>query len=244
MTKSEKYQALVAEARADSNVLGLLLLGGRGKGQATEYSDYDAELIVKDIAAASAYKKYEEKDVVDTINPMALEQFRMHATWGGSDAWDRYAYAHNKAVIDKTNGEIQRIIDEKGVVPAGKIRALVEENIGGYMNAVYRALKNFRDGNLLASKLDAAESLPYLLTALFGSEGRLRPYNKFLRWELEQYPIADLPFGAEDFLAKVGQIVTTGDVVAQKELFRTFISYFRAKGFTKTIDSWEEYRFE
>jgi hypothetical protein len=244
MTKDQKYQALLAEAQADPNIIGLILGGGRGKGQFTEYSDYDVEIIVTDPVAAQAYKKFEEKDVIDSINPMTLEQFRAHAAWGAHDAWDRYTYTHNKAVIDKTGDELQKLIDEKGAIPSGKEGAVVEENVGGYMNAVYRTLKNFRDGNILASKLDAVESIPWLLAALFATENRLRPYNKFLRWELEQYPLSGFPIATDEFLKQIETIISSGDIATQKTLFKTCLAFFRAKGFTQTINSWEGYRFE
>ena len=244
MNKDQKYNALVAEAQTDPNIIGLILVGGRGKGQATEYSDYDVEIIAIDAEAATKkYKQYEEKDVIDTISPMTIETFRSHAEWGGEYAWDRYAYAHNKAVIDK-NSTIQKIIDEKGVIPPGQEAKVVEDAIGGYMNAMYRTLKNFRDKNIFAHRLDAAESIPWLLTAIFGVENRIRPYNKFLQWELEKYPIAAFPFSAADFFTKIELIISTGDITTQKEVFKKCIQFFRDKGFTKTIDSWEGYRFE
>jgi hypothetical protein len=244
MNKDQKYLALVSEAQNDPNILGLILGGGRGKCQFTEYSDYDVELIAIDIVVASQkYKNFEEQNIIDTINPMTIDSFRLHAAWGGEDAWDRYTYSHNKAVIDKT-GEVQRIIDEKGRIPKGEEKKFVEDNIGGYMNSMYRTIKNYRDGNILAHRMDAAESIPYLLSALFGAENRIRPYNKFLRWELEKYPVADLQFSVEDFLKKIELIITTGDTVTQKELFKVFLEFFRSKGFIETIDSWEGYRFE
>ncbi len=244
MIKDQKYAALVVEAQQDPNILGLILAGGRGKGQFTEQSDYDVELIATDTAAAKGkYKKYEEKDIIDSINPMTLDEFRAHAAWGGPEQWNRYTFAHNKAVFDKA-GELQKIIDEKGVIPPGKERELVENNIGGYMNLVYRAIKNFRDGNALSARLDGCESLPWLLTALFGSENRIRPYNKFLRWELEKYPIADLPFTTDEFLKKIELIIATGNIAVQKEVFKKCIQFFCNKGFVKTVNSWEGYKFE
>jgi predicted nucleotidyltransferase len=244
MTKDQKYQALVAEAKNDPNIIGFILGGGRAKGQFTEHSDYDPELIAIDGPTATAkYKKYTEKDVIDSIHAFTVEEFRRHAEIGSEFSWDRYNYAHNTIVFDKVGG-LQKMVDEKGSIPAGKEREIVEENIGGYMNYVYRMLKNFRDGNLFASKLSSAESIPWLLTALFAVENRVRPYNKFLKWELEKYPLADFPLTPDKFLKQIEIIISSGDIAAQKALFKVCIEFFRTKGFTKTIDSWEGYQFE
>ena len=244
MTKDEKYQALVAEAQADPNVIGMILGGGRGKGQFTEHSDYDPELVAIDgPAAIEKYKKYTEKDVIDSIHAFTMDEFRAHAALGSEFAWDAYNYAHTKPVFDKSN-QLQAIVDEKARIPKGKEAAVTEDAIGLYMNLVYRMLKNSRDQNTLAYRLEAAESIPPLLTAIFAVENRVRPYNKFLHWELEKYPVADFPFAINDFLQKLQTVLATGDVAVQKELFGAFIKFFRAKGFTKTIDSWDGYRFE
>ena len=58
------------------------------------------------------------------------------------------------------------------------------------MNMLYRSLKNARVGLELASLLDAQESIPWFLEFVFTVHGRLRPYNKWLEWELEQHPLA------------------------------------------------------
>ena len=57
------------------------------------------------------------------------------------------------------------------------------------MNFAYRALKSHRDGRPLEARLDAAESLAWLLHVVFTLAGRLRPYNKYLPWELREHPL-------------------------------------------------------
>ncbi len=58
-----------------------------------------------------------------------------------------------------------------------------------YRNTRFRPAKNRRDGNTEAAVLDAAESVASLLDVVFTVEGRVRPYNKFLRWELDIPPL-------------------------------------------------------
>ena len=51
MKTEEIFNKFVEEARKDPNIIGFFLNGSRGKGQATKYSDYDIEVIVKDKVA-------------------------------------------------------------------------------------------------------------------------------------------------------------------------------------------------
>jgi hypothetical protein len=68
------------------------------------------------------------------------------------------------------------------------------------VNGAYRSAKNHRDGRTDEAHLDAAESLPHLLTALFALHRRVRPYNKYLGWELRQHPLADPAWAADRLL--------------------------------------------
>lgn len=65
--------------------------------------------------------------------------------------------------------------------------------LDGWLNYAYWALKNDRDGRRLERRLDAAESLPWLLDVVFTLAGRVRPYHKYLPWELREHPLADWP---------------------------------------------------
>ena len=44
---------------------------------------------------------------------------------GRAEHWDRYSYAHVSALIDKRDGEIQRLIDEKGKIPEEQREPLI-----------------------------------------------------------------------------------------------------------------------
>ena len=75
------------------------------------------------------------------------------------------------------------------------------DRLDGWVNFAYRALKNDRDGRPLEARLDAAESVPWLLDVVFAIAGRVRPYNKYLPWELRTHPLDGWP--ADDLLALV-----------------------------------------
>jgi predicted nucleotidyltransferase len=67
----------------------------------------------------------------------------------------------------------------------------------------------------------------------FVPHGRLRPYNKWLAWDLEHHPLPwnDLP--------RLERIARTGDLAEQATLFRDAERLARAHGFANVIDGWE-----
>jgi hypothetical protein len=233
---SEAYAELRALARRDPNVIGLFLGGSRGKGIPTERSDYDVYLIV-----ARKVGEYRRKfplrhgDDPEVI-VLSLAEFRRHAAVGSELEWNRYTFAHVRAEIDKT-GEIQELLDEKGTLPKQAARQIAAEALDAYINQYYRAVKNLRDGDEPAARLDAAESVPYFLVTLFALHERVRPYNKYLRWELEQHPLPGTQWSAARLLPLL-DAVASGDLTAQRRLFRDVEELARERKLGKVVDGW------
>ena len=236
---AQTFDQLRALALDDPNVLAFWLGGSRGKGLATERSDHDCLMIVAD-AALSAYRERFQQvgrgDIDCTV--MTLDEFRANGEWGGPQAWDRYSFAHVRVDIDKT-GEVQALIDAKACVPADACANFIDASLDHYVNQVYRALKNARDGRAIAARLEAAEQIPPLLDALFALHGgRLRPYHKYLEWELETHPLERLPWPPEVFLGKLAAILERADPDLQREIFGTIEPLFRAAGHDAVLDAW------
>ena len=94
----------------------------------------------------------------------------------------------------------------------------------------------------LEARLDAAESVPWLLDVVFAVAGRVRPYNKYLPWELRTHPVDGWP--AEELLALVRRTLD-GDVQAIRETFprvrAACAAYDERRGHTLTgdmVDGW------
>ncbi len=240
--KLKEFEQILEKAKNDDRIIGLILTGGRGKGMFTENSDYDIAIITTDESALGVKEEYKGKQGIIDIGVLPISGFRIYAAVGTAEDWDRYTYAHIKARIDKT-GEIQKIIDEKGILPKDQISKVAKNALGGYLNSLYRSVKNNRDGNMFASHFDACESLPWLLTFLFAVEGRVRPYNKFLKWELEKYPLKNLSISSEDFLGKIESVIKSGDIEIQKEFHKIAEEIAVKNDCSDVIDDWEGYYF-
>lgn len=235
------YTQVLKDAKNDPNIVGLILTAGRGKGLASERSDYDVLIVVEDGKANEYKEKFKKLKIINIFDPivMSLTEFKGYAEIGSESEWDRYNFAHIKAQIDK--GVIQELIDSKGIIPSNKIKEITEKNLDGYINSYYRSIKNHRDGNFIASHLDAAESIPCLLIMLFAMNGRVKPYNKYLEWELANYPLKITSWTVKNLMLIIKTVVATGDIKVQKKLFKSVKELFYKNGFTKSIDGWKDY---
>lgn len=237
MTADEAYAELRALAERDPNIIGLVLGGSRGKGLATARSDYDVYLVVRE--NEEEYRErfpFRHGDPVEVIAG-SLEWFRSHAEVGSETEWNRYTFAHVRVELDKTGGEIQRLVDAKGKLPPDAAPKIAAEALDAYINSYYRSAKNFRDGDAVGGRLDAAESVPYFLATLFALHDRVRPYNKYLRWELERHPLPGDVWSAAQLLPML-EAVIVGDLDVQRVLFRALEKVARERGHGDVVDAW------
>ena len=233
---SLSYAELRRLLQDEPELVGIVLGGSRGKrALVSPGSDHDVYLIVS--ANQAAWRErfpFRHGDAVETI-VMSLDEFRTHAEPGTETYWNRYTFAHVEPELDHTGGELTRLVVEKGRLPAEVVDATVVASLDDYINFYYRSAKNHERGLRDAARLDAAESLPPLLTALFALERRVRPYNKWLAWELEHHPLATAP---PELFPRCLAILETGDLAAQQSLFRDAERIGRERGYGDVFDGW------
>jgi nucleotidyltransferase-like protein len=212
--------ALLDEARQDDNVIGVVVFGSRGKGAfVTEASDWDVFVVVHEVRGDRPLR---HGDVFETVE-LTLDQLR------NLPEWNRYSVAWVQPQLDKT-GEVAGALREATTVDP----ATAAEPLDGYVNLYYRSAKNARLGLELATLLDAQESIPWYLQFVFAVHGRVRPYNKWLEWELREHPLP-----SEVDLSRLERIMRTGDLAEQQALFRETETLARKLGHGATIDGWE-----
>ena len=214
------FGALVAQLQNDPDVLGAFLSGSRGKGFATAHSDYDVVIVVRDGALDRCQARYPFRYAagVDCV-VYDLTGFRSYAAFGSPEAWDRYDFAHMELLFDHT-GELPGLIEQKGRVPDEHREAVLRASLDAYINGLYRSLKCVRNGNDLGARLEAAVSVPALLTFLFALEGRHAPFPGYLEQELTHYPLARLPLSPDVLLSLIDWVLASADVGAQQQLLR------------------------
>jgi hypothetical protein len=152
--------------------------------------------------------------------------------------WERYAFAHTQILLDRTGGELRRLVDGWGTLSGGESKRVLETYLDGYVSYVYRSLKSHQDGRSFESRLDAAESLPWMLAVIFAFERRIRPYNKYLAWELLTHPLDRPEWQAATLLPQLENILTTGDPASQRAILRCVEDAAREVGLGGILDGW------
>lgn len=234
------YEKIIKEAEENDQILGLILVGSRGKEFENEYSDYDLVVIIKDGAAIDVSKKYTDNkiDNID-VKLYSLSDFKKYAAWDSPESWDRYNYEHVKILDDKTNGKLMEIIKEKGYIPEDKREKLINWWLDAYINGVYRSIKCIRNNNLVGAHLEAVNSILDLLTLVFAINGRHRPFLGYVQKELEKYPLESLPWEPLDFVKKIKNVLETANLKTQQELLIGIEKMSLKIGYGKVFDSWE-----
>jgi hypothetical protein len=239
---SEPFKQVLQEAKDNPSILGLILGGSQGKGLYKDYSDYDFTIIVKDNISKKhriTIEKFNENPNFD-CEVYTLAEFREYAEIGTEFEWNRYNFARNVALIDKTDGIIQKLVDEKGKIPEEFLERYVSGNLDGYINGVYRSIKCLRDGHILGYRLEAVFSIQFFLICAFAiHDRRLKPYYKYLAYELDQFPLEKFPWSAKELTNKILSIIETGDYKTQQELLIEMERVMRKEGFGEVFDSWE-----
>ena len=140
--------------------------------------------------------------------------------------------------MDKT-GRAQPMIDAKARVPTEEVARFIHDSLDHALNQAYRALKCLRDGIPDASRLEAADGVNPYFDAVFAlHDGRLRPYYKYLRWELETWPLTQLPIGDTRLMARALDVLGPAGGPALSGLLAAAEPAFRAAGHGAAYDGW------
>jgi hypothetical protein len=221
------FEELLTVAHGRDAVIGLYVFGSRGRDfMVDERSDWDVCVVLRDADARRAFDAefpYVHGSRVEIVTA-TLEDLR-----GATDEHGRYAGAHARVEIDKTGGELTEVVAQFESLPSGTRHAVVREALDGYINQTYRSLR-------YGTRLDAVEAVPYALRTIFALAGRVRPYNKYLEWELRHHPVDGCD---ADSLLPLLDRVLTGEPAAQHELFNRIEPTARDEGFGDVVDGWE-----
>jgi hypothetical protein len=208
-------------ARDDPRVLGVILTGSRARGMATGWSDYDVTTVVAD--QEEPWRHDSRTGGLDEVvcTPAGLADTSVH--------WRRYGFRGAKVLLDRLGGGIAELVDRQATPTAEEAAGGARSALDAYLNQLYRAAKNRRDGAAEAARLDEWESLPWLLETVFALHGRLRPYNKYLRWELETFPLPG------DWTAA---LMPARIAAGHLDLFPRVEVLARDRGHADVLDSW------
>lgn len=226
------WSELAAAADADPAVVGLVLTGGRGKAVSSHLSDWDGLLVVADDAVARWRSAV--PDALD-VSVVPASEWTTYAEPGTPFSWRAYDLAHLNAAVD--HGGFQKALQRKGRRPPAQALEVASASVGAALNHLYRAAKSSRGGDLGAARLDLAEMVAAFLEAVFALEGRYRPYNVLLAWELTQHPLRSVSSGVLGDLRRMLE----GDLEAAWRVEAVLAAACQDAGVTDELDGWADH---
>jgi predicted nucleotidyltransferase len=232
--------ALIAEAEADPDVLGLVLQGSRALGVVTPESDYDVVFVISDEAVArhEAAGSWPEraKALADTIDiediwsePIGSIRLEAQPRWGLSIWLDA------RVVYDRA-GEVTRAVETLRRIPEAQAEKEIAEAYDGYLNGMYRSLKCWRRGDALGGRLEAAETAPALVQVLFALERRWKPFSSRLRHHLHELDGQGWQPGEVETILL--DLCTSGEPERQQQVARRVVGMLAERGFQHIYHSW------
>ena len=227
--------------RKDPGIVGVVLSGSAARGMATERSDVDVYVVRSDDTTAS--REVLRSAAVDEI-PVTLARLEQPAPFGSDAWWNRWSFAWAQVLRDDAGGRVAAAVNRLATLTPDEQDAVLAARLDGAINLIYRALKSDRDGRTLERGLDAAEALPWLLDVIFALSSRVRPYNKYLPWELREHPLAVPEWSAHRLVPQFERILA-GDPAALREVFavmerecRRFDANRGQDALGRTFDDW------
>lgn len=231
--------AVLDEARASPDTLGLLLTGSRGSGQADALSDYDFTWVLTDLALQM---RVERGDPIDTaraiddrtveisyVSPAILRQLADRPSWRNPD------YATAVLLLDRT-GELPLLVQAVVSIPPGRADHDAAGWYDAYLNGYYRSVKASRRGNELGARLQAAESVAHLVKALFALVRRVAPHHDRLVGQIGA--VEHLAWAPGTLAHRLLAIVETADPRLQQQLEYEVAAVMRALGHGGVRDAW------
>jgi hypothetical protein len=226
-------QPLIAMARTNSEIEGLILSGSRGAGVHDAESDYDLEWVLADEAYDQLAARGDEMRVPEDPDQPWLDIgytcCQKLAEVAAAADWRLAGYTTAQVLYDKT-GQVTQVLRAMGTMSDEQAHAAVLSWFDAYINAFYRSVKAWRRGNELGGRLQAAASVMYLVHVLFALERRWAPYHDRLVWQLDTLESSQgwQPGALRHTLL---QLLQTGDPRLEQELELKIEALLRARGF-------------
>lgn len=247
MTDAHSYKDLLAELCEDPNVTGVLLAGSRAKGMEHDGSDTDAYIIFENNTKANYIEKFKKETnknyaslLVDLSNRsiQTLKEFEAFAEFGSEYGWDRYNIIRSKIEIDKTKGKLRKILEQKKKLSASEREMVLHQHFGDYLTHSYRLVRGTMDNHKVGTMLDSADVISHLLWTYFALHDRVRPYNKYLEWELDNFPIKGMKWSGKTFVKMMVKIARQSDVQATKEIYKEIARLAKKQSSDHFIKAW------
>ena len=184
-------RARLAEWRAQSEVLGVLLVGSKANGHQDVHSDDDLEVLVTDLAFARLIPERcsdvriegegDQRRMIYDAQLLPLSDLKRKA--GSSFDLDHWPYERAQVLFDR-DGSVRRHVEAAGEMPADFRAARLSHAALDAWIAVRRSEKTVKRDAPLALRLLAGRGIRALARLVFALEWRWIPLDHWFDAEL------------------------------------------------------------
>jgi hypothetical protein len=170
---------LVAEAATDPERVGLLLHGSRAAGTARPDSDYDLICVVSDAEFERRMKagaRYERRGGTPEVDILYQGLSRLRERAQHPDEYTSTYFPNARLLFDR-DGAVARVLATMRAVADQQAGERLMDYYDTYCVMFIRSLKAWRRGDVLAARMDSAESAAYLIRTLYAAQSRWTPYH-------------------------------------------------------------------
>jgi hypothetical protein len=227
--------ALVAEAAADPDRVGLLLHGSRAAGTARTDSDYDLICVLTDAAFERRLAdgtRSERREGVPAVDLLYQGLTHLRSRSRRVDEYTSTYFPKARLLFDR-DGSVAEALAAMRVFADTWAGERVMDYYDRYCTMFIRSLKSWRRGDPLAARLDATESAIYLVRTLYAAQGRWAPYHDHLSSmlpELSAELAGELGWPADGLGAAVHRLVSDPGPTASQDLQRRVEALLAGRG--------------
>ena len=226
LENKERIDKIIEKYGQNDTILGVILIGSRGKGYQTNNSDIDLELVVteqKFIELRDKGQHYIHTENYDIIYKSLKELEKCKKSDIDQDHWE---YKNCPIISDRT-GKLSLLISEIGIYDYSRRLERLKKYYYEFWFEITGAISCLRSKNMFCRRIHASQAVKSFLSLIYNINNEWTPR---LKWILKELPLLEKK--PPDLEEKIYSVVSEPTEAKLKELWKIIAVYLREESFS------------